>query len=141
MQSRKQVGPYELRWRRSLSTDLDFSCFPLSRNFFRLGFFFTFRPEKHWTGEIHAFLSQGFAAPGSFAGRHRQKPHNSGLLQQQLETVLSRLKGTVSRDFLDSIFFINLLLLVLLEVPIRYHCGERPTEVNACILITHMVYL
>ncbi len=27
------------------------------------------------------------------------------------------LKGTVSRDFLDSIFFINLLLLVLLEVP------------------------
>jgi hypothetical protein len=26
-------------------------------------------------------------------------------------------KGTVSRDFLDSIFFINLLLLVLLEVP------------------------
>ncbi len=24
---------------------------------------------------------------------------------------------------------------------VRYHCGGRPTEVNACILITHMVYL
>jgi hypothetical protein len=30
---------------------------------------------------------------------------------------VKRFKGTVSRDFLDSIFFINLLHLVLLEVP------------------------
>ncbi len=34
-----------------------------------------------------------------------------------LDSWFSTLKGTVSWDFFDSIFFINLLLLVLLEVP------------------------
>jgi hypothetical protein len=27
------------------------------------------------------------------------------------------------------------------EVPVRYHCGGRPTEVNACFLNLYMVYL
>jgi hypothetical protein len=55
--------------------------------------------------------------------------------------IYNHLPVSFSNIWTTNVESVLVLILLSLEMIVRYHCGGCPEEVNACVLNSYMVYL